>query len=259
VHHGLVASILAFAFGLASCRRDERRETATGVLAEVKSALAERERRLTAFRLEGVIREAGREAPFEAAFRAPNRVRGVLRVGSGRTLSFDGAKLYQLDPDSKTLVTYEPGAGASAALTQLLGAFVPEGFRVPVVDLRAATARRTPHPRGPEAVELSSETRDEQDQSIRVTYVLRWPSGDLLEKRLTAYGRTMTLEVEEEQCDERLELCVPRRFTQKYDGAPGAVTTLSRIELGASVAIQEFTLSAPEGYAARTEKLPSVR
>jgi hypothetical protein len=259
MRRGLVALIPALAFAAASCRRDERPQAANGFLAEVKSALADRERRLTSFRVEGVVREAGREAPFETAFRAPNRVRGALRAGSGRTLSFDGSKLYELDPQAKTLVTYEPGRGAAVALTQLLGAFVPEGYRVPVIDLATATARKSSHPRGPEVVELSSETRDEQNQSVRVTYLLRWPSGDFLEKRLTAYGRTMILRVEEEQCDQRLRLCVPRKIAQAYDGAPGAVTTLSRIELGAAIAIPEFTLAAPEGFAVRTLPLPAAR
>jgi hypothetical protein len=91
-----------------------------------------------------------------------------------------------------------------------------------------------------------------------VTYVLRWPSGDLLEKHLSAYGRTMRLTVDEEHCDQRLDLCVPRKLTQVYDDAPGAVTTLSRIELGVSVALHDFTLAVPEGYAARTQPLPVV-
>jgi outer membrane lipoprotein-sorting protein len=243
----------------AACTRQDLPQPAAQTLAEAKSAIAERDRRLTSFRLEGIIREAGQEAPFEAAFRAPNRVRGVLRGSAGRTVSFDGARLYEIDPAKKTVVTYQPEDGASAAVTQLLSAFVPEGYRVPVLPLGSARARRLPHPRGPEIVELSSEARDEQGEAIRVTYLLRWPSMDLVEKRLSAYGKAKTLVVDEEQCDARLKVCVPRQLTERLDGATGAVTTLSRIELNAPVAADEFTVFPPEGYAGRTEALPASR
>lgn len=234
-----------------ACMRQERPDQTRATLAEAKSAIAEREGRLTSFRLEGVIREAGQEAPFETAFRAPDRVRGVLRGSSPRTLSFDGARLYEIDAAKKTVVAYEPGDGSSASLTQLLSAFVPEGYRVPVLPLGSAQARRIPHPRGPEAVELTSETGDGQGGRIQITYLLRWPSGDLLEKRMSAHGKTTIVAVEEEHCETRLALCVPRKLAQRLDDELGAVTVLSRIELNAPVAVDEFAVSAPEGYAVR--------
>src|SRR5919106_4612758 len=195
-----IAAAAFLGWCLSACAREVGREPAWQTLAQAKSALAERERRLTSFRLEGVVQEAGQDAPFATAFRAPNRGRGVLRA-DGRTVSFDGAKLYELDPAKKTMVSFEPGRHASAALTQLLAAFVPEGYRAPVLPLGSAHARRLPHPRGPEAVELSSETRDEQGRTVQIAYLLRWPSADLIEKRLSAYASTKTVAVDEEQCD----------------------------------------------------------
>ena len=251
-----LAATAFLAWALSACAREVGREPAAQALAEAKSALAERERRLTSFRLEGAVREAGKDAPFETAFRAPNRVRGVLKA-EGRTLSFDGAKLYELDPTKKTVVSFEPGRGSSAALTQLLAAFVPEGYRAPVLPLASARARRLAHPRGPEAVELSSDAQDEQGRTVEVAYVLRWPSADLIEKRLSAYGTTKTLAVDEEQCDLRMRICVPRTLTERIDGTTGAVTTLTRIELNAAIPADEFAVSAPEGYATRTHELPA--
>ena len=253
-----LAAILFFASMLGGCARRESRAPAAQTLAEAKSALAERERRLISFRLEGTVREEGQDASFETAFRAPNRVRGVLRP-AGRTLSFDGARLYELDPAKKTVLTLEPGEGSSGALTQLMAAFVPEGYRAPLMPLASARARRLRHPRGPQAVELSSETRDEQGRAVQVAYVLRWPSADLIEKRLSAYGTTKTLVVDEEHCDRRLNACFPRKLTERVDGRVGAVTTLTRIELNAAIPADEFIVSTPEGYLAQTQGPPPPR
>jgi outer membrane lipoprotein-sorting protein len=253
-----LAPILVLASILGACARGERSDPDAQTLAEAKSGLAERERRLTSFRLEGTVREAGQDASFETAFRAPNRVRGALRPG-GRTLSFDGIRLYELDPAQKTVLTLAPGEGSSAALTQLMAAFVPEGYRAPVMPLGSARARRLRHPRGPEAVELSTETQDEQGRTVEVAYVLRWPSADLIEKRLSAYGTTKTVAVDEEQCDSRLNVCVPRKLTERIDGTVGAVTTLTRIELNGAIPADEFIISPPEGYAARTQGSPRSR
>jgi hypothetical protein len=123
--------------------------------------------------------------------------------------------------------------------------------------MASARARRLAHPRGPEAVELSGEARDEQGRAVEVAYVLRWPSADLIEKRMSAYGTTKTLAVGEERCDLRIKVCVPRTLTERIDGTTGAVTTLTRIELNAAIPADEFVVFPPEGYAALTHEPPA--
>ncbi|MBX5482674.1 MAG: hypothetical protein IRZ16_12670 [Myxococcaceae bacterium] len=251
------------ALALCGCPKKEEQsaEDAEALLARAKGALAEREKKLRSYHLEGTVAEAGQRADFTFDYRAPNRMKGTVRVEdkSERTYSFDGDRLFVLAPEEKTLVQSElpkDSQQSAVMLTQLFGQFAPEGYRAPVLELAHADARKVSRPEAPEAVEISSATKDESGDTITVTYVYRWPSMDLLEKRLTENGNSMTLHVDEELCDERLKLCVPKKLTQKYGTQPGAVTTLSRIDFNVSLPNDAFTLPLPEGYTLKRQTQP---
>lgn len=249
---------------LTACPRKEAPAAAqqqdAELVSQIKSGLTERERRLSGYELAGTVTESGKVARFEFVYRAPGRMKGTLWAPSGegenapaaaRTYAFDGERLFEVDEAQRTVTTYEvklPPEKSAVFLHQIFGAFVPEGFRTPVLDFKKAHAKKVTHPRGPDAVELTSASQDEAGQAIEVTYVLRWPSLDLLEKRLVAGGKTMTVTVDKEQCDEKRKLCVPTQLTQSWGQQAGAVTALSKVELGATVPTEAFAVSTPEGF-----------
>lgn len=253
-------SFAALALCIAGCPKKDAAsgEEEAQLLSKVKTALAERERKLSSYHLEGTVSEAGQQARFDFDYRAPVRMKGTVRSEGERTWSFDGDRVFELSPADKSLVTYElklPPEKSALWLTELFSRFAPEGFRAPVMGLDKAKAKQVPHARGPEAVEVTSTTKDEAGGAIVVTYLYRLPAMDLLEKRMTANGATMTLAVEEEQCDAKLKLCVPKKLVQRFGAEEGAVTTLSVIDLNAAVPNDAFTLSLPEGFTATTRQL----
>lgn len=257
----VVTGVLLGAFALGGCpKKEEAKPADAQLLSEAKLHFAERERRLTSYQLQGQVEEAGKVAAFEFAYRAPNRMKGSVREpdGAERTFSYDGDRLFILAPADKTLTTVELKAArtkGTVLLTQIFGAIAPEGFRAPLLELDHATAKKVSRPNAPEAVELSSTVPDEGGGKIEVAYVYRWPAMDLLEKRLTARGQTMHLTVAEEQCDEKLRLCVPKKLVQKYGDQPGATSTLSKIALNAPVPQDAFTLALPDGFTAKKQEL----
>jgi hypothetical protein len=137
-------------------------------------------------------------------------------------------------------------------LTEIFAPFAPEGFRAPLLPGNGVSARRVSHPRGPEAVEL---TVKPAGSDVEVTYVLRWPGMDFLGKRTRSGGASSELRVEEEQCEQALGLCVPKRLTQWAGEQQVAETTLSRVELNPTLPAETFTLSAPEGYEVQSKTL----
>lgn len=237
---------------LAGCRRGEE---ASALLTEARQRLAAREGLLTSYVLEGTGHEGTQTMAFQFAYRAPNKMLGVLGAPAPRAWAWDGEHLVERDDTAHKLLTYQdtltPEQRAQV-LTQLFSPFVPEGFRAPLLPGQGVSAHRAPHPRGPEAVEL---TVRPPGTDVQVVYVLRWPSMDFLGKRVHSGEGDSELKVEEEQCDKALALCVPRRLTQWEGGQPVAETRLSRVELNPPLPADTFALPAPGGYAVESRTL----
>ena len=106
-------------------------------------------------------------------------------------------------------------------------------------------------------VELTLRTRD-ASKDVTVTSVLRWPSGDFLERR-TSYGDAKgSLRMEEEQCDARLKLCVPVRLTKWAGETKLDETVLTGVQLLQPLERDAFVLVAPQGFTqARSTLVPS--
>jgi outer membrane lipoprotein-sorting protein len=245
----LLASALLLP-ALLGCPPRKPAEGDPAAVSEVKGLLAERDKKLHAYRIQGTVSEAGHRAAFTFAHRAPNRMLAELRMDTERTFAFDGERLVELVPGEKRAVVFDlagPPAEVSVELHRIFQSFVPEGFRAPVLELSSARARRVSHPRGPQAVELASEVTDASGL-VRAVYVLRWPSMDMLEKRLSHGDSQLRLEVTREHCDERLKLCVPTRIEQQIDGEAGATTELSAVELNAPLPRDAFTPQVPEQW-----------
>ena len=246
---------------MVACRKPADTAADPTLLSQVKTALAEREKKIASYQIAGAVEQDGQRAEFEFAYRAPGRLKGTLLGEAARTFSYDGDRLFDLSPADKTLTSYEmklPEAQSRLYLTQLFSSFVPEGYRTPLLDFSRAQVKRVAHPKASEAVELSSETKDEAGSLIRVVYVHRWPTMDLLERRLETAQATMVIAIEEEHCAERLRLCMPKKLVQRVGDKVGAVTVLSKVDLEATVPAEAFTLVAPEGFTAKSMPLPGA-
>ena len=248
-----VLSLLVLVMG--GCSR--RAEEGAPLLAEARRRLAARDGRLTSYVLEGTAQEAGQRLSFRFAWRSPQWMLGVLGAPVSRAVAWNGEHLYEQSDAEKRFTTYrnelspEKRAGF---LTATFAPFTPEGFRAPLLPSAGVQARRTSHARAPEAVELTVRPEGE-GSGVEVAYVLRWPAMDFLGKRLVAPGTSTEVRVEEEQCDEGLGLCVPRKLTFWTDNQQVNETVLGRVELNPTLPADTFTLTAPPGYEALTRTL----
>ena len=233
----------------AACRsRSDELPEERQLLSDVRGRLSERERRLGAYRVEGVITEAGQRGEFTLAFRPPLKLKGTVSLPVRQTVSFDGKTFFQRDDASgklhQTSLEGQDPAQVSAQLHSIFGQFVVEGFRAPLLT-SSVRAKRLEHPQGPQAVELSVEARDPAVGTVKVSYVLRWPSLDFIEKRIEGPGTQRAgVRVDEERCEPGLALCVPTRWTHLAQGQAAAEVVLGRVFLGDEAPAEEFTLTA---------------
>ncbi len=256
-----LALTVAFALCAVGCPSKKEGDAAGSaqLAQEVKGLLAERDRKLHAYQIAGSVTEAGQTAQFEFAHRAPNRMLATLKLEQERTFAFSGDRLVQLSPSDETAVVYDlqgDTGPVSVEVHRIFGAIAPEGFRAPLVAFDKARAQRVSHPRGPQAVALTQEVTDEAGL-VRATWILRWPSMDLLEKRLSMSGVELVVAVTKEHCDERLKLCVPTRLEQTVGGEAGAVTELSQVELNKGLAQDAFAPEVPQGWTVEQRSLVS--
>ncbi|MHB8877153.1 MAG: LolA family protein [Myxococcaceae bacterium] len=258
MRRALVILILALPLiALPGCPKSPEASSGESLLSQVKVRLSARDAKLSSYRLEGTTREQGLEASFGFAYRAPNKVRGELIKPQRRTWSFDGSKLYDLQPDEKRFTVYElklPQDKAALLLNQTFSPFASEGFRVPLLLQQGVSVTRIKVPKAADAVEVKMQSKDEAGGAITVTYVLRWPALDFLSKKTEVEGRTSEVRVDEEKCDEALGMCFPQKYTHWEGKDPAATTVLSKVELNPQIPAGEFTLMAPEGFEAKSQQ-----
>jgi outer membrane lipoprotein-sorting protein len=226
----------------------------SALVSEVRRALAEREKRLSSYHLVAASKEGEAIATHAFFFRSPNKMRGVVLQPANLEWSYDGQHLYKLEPTEKKFSSFEmklPAEKAAMFLTTTFAPFVTEGFRTPLMPSKGVTATRVPHPKGPEAVELKVEA----GAGVTVTYTLRWPTADFLHRRTEAGGQLSELKVDEELCDEKLRLCVPKVSSEYLDGKLQLTTRLTTIELNAEVPADDFAPAAPEGWARESHQV----
>lgn len=240
---------------LAGCRRGD---DTSALLTDARQRLAARDGKLTSYVLAGTAREGAQTMDFQFAYRAPQKMLGTLGAPVSRTFAWDGERLAERDDAAKKFRTYEGGLGPeerAGVLTALFTPFAPEGFRVPLLPGQGVSARRTQHPQGPEAVEL---TVKPAGTDVEVTYVLRWPAMDFLGKRTRSGEATAQVRVEEEHCEQALGVCVPKRLTQWSGGQQVAGTALTRVELNPTLPADTFSPGAPAGYDVETKTLAAL-
>jgi outer membrane lipoprotein-sorting protein len=220
------------------------------LLSEVKARLAERDRKLAGYKLSTTVTEGANEAKFEFFFRSPNRMKGVITHPTQVTYSFDGEKLHQLTPANKKLMVKKMDGTAEQnilLLNRTFAPFAPEGFRAPLLVQKGVTAKKVTHPKATEAVQVTQEAKDETG-SVKVSYVFRWPQLDFLEKTSETAGQSSVVRVDEEHCDEKLKLCVPKKLSQLLGGQLVGQSVMTSVELDAAIPNDAFTLQQPEGF-----------
>lgn len=224
--------------------------TSASLVAEAKKALAERERRLTSFKLTIDSTEGENRAHHEIAFRSPNKSRGHMTAPQDFELAFDGTTLVRMFAAKKKyeVVPLElPPAERAFALASQFMPFVPEGYRAPLLPLSGVEGKKMTRADGSEAVELTVKPAS----GVVVRYLLRLPAGDFLEKHTTADGQERVLRVEQEQCDAKLALCVPTRLVERLGTEVLGTTEVSSVALNAELPQDFFSPRLPEGWSAK--------
>lgn len=207
-------------------------------LISARAALAEREKKLGSFRIEASSTEKGQSAHYTFSYAAPNLGRGRLRGPRDVELAFDGKQLVTIDYAAKTWTAEPP----PQLLHAVFAPFVPEGFRAPLLPSKNVTAKKVKHARAADAVELSTSPGD----GITVTWVLRMPAADFLEKRTVNGTHTDVLVVVAESCDGAL--CVPTKLIEYFDEEALGQTNVVNVELNPKFAPDAFTPAPPEGF-----------
>lgn len=232
---------------LCGCPRSDGPPVPASLVAEVKQALAERERRLTSFKLVVDSHEGEGRAHHQFAFRSPNKSRGHMTVPQDVELAFDGTTLVRLLHTEKKFEVANldlPAADRAYLLASSFMPFVPEGYRAPLLPLSGVEAKKVSRPNASDAVELTVKPGD----GVTVVYLLRLPAGDFLEKRTLSGGQERVLRVESEKCDEALRLCVPTKLVEKLGEATLGTTEVTSVELNAVLPQDFFSPKAPEGW-----------
>ena len=216
-------------------------------VSEAKKALAERERRLTSFKLVIDSTEGENRAHHEVAFRAPNKSRAHLTAPQDFELAFDGSTLVRMfaaEQKYEVVPLELPVADRAFTLASQFLPFVPEGYRAPLLPLTGVEGKKLTRADGSEAVELTVRPAS----GIIVRYLLRLPAGDFLEKRTTADGRDRVLSVEKEQCDEKLALCVPTKLVERMGNEVLGTTEVTSALLNPQVPQDWFAPKMPAGW-----------
>lgn len=224
----------------------------------VQRVLTERARRLTSLQLEVETTLPDEAVRSRFSLRAPDLVRAVRETDQGSTVAFDGERLYRLEPSTKTLeVTEPPRSPAQRArfLEEAFNGFAPDGYLLPALPTKGVTVMEVAHPLSPRAAAVT--VRPRGGETSEVTYILRWPSGDFLSRRVAHDGALTEVSVAEERCDKALRLCVPMKLTERVAGIVGRVTRVTDVSFNPELPVEDFRLSAPEGYS-RTEGVADI-
>ena len=221
---------------LCGCTRSSEPAVPPSLVGEAKRALAERERRLTSFKLVIDSTEGENHAHHEVAFRSPNKSRAHLTSPQDLELAFDGTTLLRTRPGEKKFEVVSldmPVADRAFFLASQFMPFVPEGYRAPLLPQTGVEAKRP----SPETVELTVKP----GEGVIVKWLLRLPSGDFLEKRTLADGQERVLRMEREKCEPALALCVPTKMVERLGETTLGTTVVTSVEL--NVALPQDTFS----------------
>jgi len=237
---------------LSGCVKSPAPPDVAALASTARTQLAERERKLTSYRFHGMATDVARNETlaFDVAYKSPNKLRGATQGATPHVLAFDGKDFRDLDVRAKKLTTYSlaglPKGRADAFLHQVFAAFVPEGFRSPLLPAGPGlTAQPRQGERGPELL-LDARIAD-GPAHYAFTFRFSNPAMDLLEKTISGPDGESRVQVLKQTCEPALRLCFPQELLESHGGKATVRTVLSEIAINAPVADAEFSLAVPEG------------
>ncbi|MBS2026979.1 MAG: hypothetical protein JST54_03655 [Deltaproteobacteria bacterium] len=247
-------SLLALAFVLAACPSDKNKAAPPSdeLASQVRTQLAERERKLTSYRFHGVTTDlaSNQSLGFKFAYRSPGKMRGETEGAQAHVFVFDGSSLKDLDVAAKKLTTFDlsalPKDKADAFLHQIFAPFVPEGFRAPLLPATVTAAKTKAATGDRDVAELKASVADGA-QSYAFTFRFGMPAMDLMDKAIQGPEGASRVEVTQQTCDAKLGLCFPSEVVESHDGKATARTVLSDVAINGQVADAEFVLAVPPG------------
>ena len=230
------------------------------MVSQIRTALAERERKLGTYRLQGTTIDAasGQQARFRFMFRAPNQMRGELLAPTHRIFAFDGHNLSELAVDTGVLTHWDLAgldrAHADSMLHQVFAPFAPEGFRAPLMptgpEVRATSIDRA----GATMVRLSADLVEGGEEYF-FAYELRPPAMDLLREETRSPAGEHVVEVLKERCDPGWGFCLPEAWVEKAGTQETAHTVLDAIDLNPPLSPADIALAVPDGGREETQHL----
>ncbi len=248
---GIVRSC-ALAIVLLSSACSKRAEPAPGdLLSQVRTALAEREKKITSYRYKGITEQGGQKAEFAFTFKAPGKMRGEL-MGGKMIFAFDGRRFRQWDEATQRLTEIDldsaPKDRAAMLLHRAFAPFAPDGWRAPLLAGKL------------EAKEIAGEKRQisvtaratADGESAAMNFQFAPPVMDFLGKSVEGGG---SVRVIEQHCEQTLGLCFPKKIEESRPGMPASVTTLSQVELNGAAPAELFELPAPAGASVEKREL----
>ncbi len=242
------------------CTRSAELPAKTSLLSQLRSGLAERERKLESYRLEGATTDvaSGQQARFRFAFRAPGQMRGELLAPTPHVFAFDGHQLAEVAADTGTLTQWDLTGldrhRADAVLHEIFAPFAPEGFRAPLIPAGPQVQVTAIDGGDPSVLRVSADLADGAE-AYHFEYDFRAPAMDLLRELTRAPSGERIIEVVKERCDAAWGFCLPAAWVEKVGGQEISRTVLSTIEANPALAPSDFVLAVPDGGHAETRRM----
>lgn len=244
------------------CTRSSQKDV--GLASQARTHLAERERKLSSYRFHGVSTDVARNETlaFDFAYKNPNKMRGETFGATPHVLAFDGRTFRDLDVNAKKLTTYDLSGlskpRADVFLHQVFAAFVPEGFRAPLLPAgRPLEAVESNGPDGRREVALSA-TIPDGDAKYAFSFRFATPAMDLIEKKVSGPEGESRVQVIKQTCDHATGLCFPTEILESHGGKPTVRTVLSDIAINGPVTDAELVPAVPDGGSEEKKSLAAA-
>lgn len=243
---------LALLVPLLGCPSEKKGPSGRDLVDEVKVRSSERERKLPAWRFDGVAEDLtrGEQLPFRFAYRAPNRMRAEVEGATPQRYAFDGTTLRALDVNKKQLTVWNltnvPRDQAEAFVHEVFGPFAPEGFRAPLLPAGVKFEAQLIGEGDNRRAELRAVLMD-PNGAMRFTHGFKYPSMEFTGKLVEFDKLRVATLVTATKCFDAVGVCVPQTVEERQNDVLTMRTTLSHIELDAPLPEGEFTIALPEG------------
>ncbi|MFN0062878.1 MAG: hypothetical protein ACKVPX_10220 [Myxococcaceae bacterium] len=205
-------------------------------LEKLRVTLAQREAKLGGFEAAFAstpVDPLEQQRAWRVAFRQPAALRVDAFSPDKAVHVYDGESYWVSRGEEPLRVNTVPDDAAERAgfLAETFRPFLPEGFRTPLFPTRGTRAKRIAHPKGPVAVAITTEIAQDSAAPLRVTTLLRWPSGDFLETRWEGSDGRVEVTMLQEHCSTQA-ICLPTLLAHSRDGTRTSETKAEQLQMG---------------------------